>query len=173
MKTICLLCIGRRELSLHGISQLKQILIHPLFDQVGHFLPTKEYLKMDSGGEIEVQALEYRKIEEVFEDMDSEVFVTMLYFGPINQIKTKIKDFEDQGTYLHGVYRSYFHFLCPEKSLGFPDFVEWCAPNYSSSERVIMDSTKYKILCHVNYLLVYDSLVVPSSFNLSQEYFNA
>ena len=78
------LWIGRRKLSLHGRSQIKKILIHLSTDQVGHFLPTKEYLKMDSGGEIEVQALEYQKIEEVFEDKDSEVFDTLLSFGSVN-----------------------------------------------------------------------------------------
>ena len=98
MNIICLLCIGRREINLHRRSQLKNILIHPSTDQVGHFLPTKEYLKMDSGGEIDVQSLEYQKIEEVFEDKDSEVFDTLLSFGSVNQLKTRIKTFEDHGT---------------------------------------------------------------------------
>ena len=30
-----------------------------------------------------------------FEDRDSEVFDTLLYFGPINQLKNKIKNLED------------------------------------------------------------------------------
>ena len=42
--------------------QLKNILIHPSIYQVGHFLPAKKYLSMDSGGEIESQAIEFHKI---------------------------------------------------------------------------------------------------------------
>ena len=94
MNTICILCIGRRELNLHGRIQLRHILIHPSADQVGHFLPTKEYLEMDSGGKIEAQALEFQKIEEVFEDRDGEVFDTLLSFGSINQLQTKLKAFK-------------------------------------------------------------------------------
>ena len=71
--------------------------------------------------------MEYQKIEEVFEYRDSEVFDTLLYFGSVNQLKTKIKTFEDQGTDLHGVCRSYFHFICHEQTLNFPDIVESCA----------------------------------------------
>ena len=82
---------------------------------------------MDSGGEIEAQALEFQKIEEVLEDRDSEVFDTLLSFGSINQLKTKIKTFQYQGTDLHGVCMSHFYFLCLEQTLNFLDFVEWCA----------------------------------------------
>ena len=115
MGTICLLCIGRRELTLRGRSQLRQILIYSLADQVCHFLPTIDYLKMDSGGEIEAQALEYQKIEEVFENRDIDIFYTLLYFCSVNQLKTKIKTFEYQGTYLHGVCRSHFLFFVLNK----------------------------------------------------------
>ena len=87
---------------------------------------------MDSGGKIEFQYLEYHKIEEVLEDRESEVFDTLLSFGSVNQLKTKIKTFEDQGTDLHGVCRSHFYFFCLEQTLIFLDFVEWCASNYSS-----------------------------------------
>ena len=90
---------------------------------------------MGSGGEIEAQVLEFLKIEEVFEDRDSEIFYTLLSFGPVNQLKTKIKVFKDQGTYLHGVFTSHFYFFSVEQTLNFPYFVEWCASNYSSFER--------------------------------------
>ena len=118
-----ILCIGRRNICLRGRRQLKKILIHLSVYQVGHFLPTKNYLKMDSGGEIDAQTLEFQKIEEVFEDRDSEVFDTLLTFGSINQLKTKIKTFEHQGTSLHGVCRSHFHFFL---SGTHPKFSRFC-----------------------------------------------
>ena len=75
---------------------------------------------MDSGGEIEAPVLEFQKIEEVFEDRDSEDFDTLLSFVSINQLKTKIKTFKDHGTDLHGVFRSHFYFFCLEQTLNFP-----------------------------------------------------
>ena len=39
---------------------------------------------MDSGGEIEDQVLEFHKIEEAFEDKDSEVFDTIIVVGSVN-----------------------------------------------------------------------------------------
>ena len=66
---------------------------------------------MDSGGEIESRVLDFQKFEEVFEDRDSEIFDTLLSFVLVNQLKTKIKTFMDQGTNLHGVLKSHFYFL--------------------------------------------------------------
>ena len=48
---------------------------------------------MDSGGETKVQALEFQKIEELFEDRDSEIFDNLLSFGSINQLQTNLKTF--------------------------------------------------------------------------------
>ena len=39
---------------------------------------------MNSGGEVEVQALEFQKIDEVFKDKDGDIFDTILSFGPIH-----------------------------------------------------------------------------------------
>ena len=78
---------------------------------------------MDNGGEIEAQALEFQKIEEVFEDKDSDIFYTLLSFGSINQLKMKIKTFEDQGTDLRGVCRSHFWFFLSETN---PKFSIFC-----------------------------------------------
>ena len=41
---------------------------------------------------MEAQALEFQKNEEVFEDRDSEIFDTLIFFGFINQLKPKIKN---------------------------------------------------------------------------------
>ena len=63
---------------------------------------------MDSGGEIEDQVLEFQKKEEVFEYKYSEICDSMLSFGLVNQLKTQIKTFKDQGTDLYGVFTSHF-----------------------------------------------------------------
>ena len=123
---------------------------------------------MDNGGEIEDQALEFQKIQ-VFQDRYSEFFYTLISFGSVNQLMSKIQTLKDKGTDFHGVYRFHFYFFFLEQTLDYVDFVEWCASNYSSSERVIMDSSKSKILCPANSLVVRESLAMPYSFTLSQE----
>ena len=37
---------------------------------------------MDSGGEVEAKALEFHKIDEVFEDRDGGIFDTIFFFRP-------------------------------------------------------------------------------------------
>ena len=44
---------------------------------------------MDNKGEIEAQDLEFHKIEEVFEDRDSEIFYTIFSFGLVNHLKIR------------------------------------------------------------------------------------
>ena len=58
--------------------------------------------------EVEVQNLEYQRIEEVFEDKDSNIFDTILFNGPIDSVKTKLKLLKYKGTEVHGIF-SYFH----------------------------------------------------------------
>ena len=98
--------------------------------------------------------MEYQRIEEVFEDKDSKVFDTILLNGPIDSVKMKLKVLKEQGTKFHGVFRSVFHFLSTKKTLNSSEFVDWCACNYSSSDRGIMDVTKSKILCPISPLVV-------------------
>ena len=72
---------------------------------------------------------------------------------------------------MHTVYRSHFHHFCPNQTLKLLDFVAWCASNYSPSERVLMESTRYMILFLINSLIIRYSLELPPSFTLKQEYF--
>ena len=53
------------------------------------------FLKMDSGGEVEFQSLEFQKIDEVFEDGDGDIFYTIFSFGPVHQLKTKLESFKE------------------------------------------------------------------------------
>ena len=119
---------------------------------------------MDSEDEVGEHALELQKIDEVFEDRDSDIFYTLLSFGPIHQLKTKLEAFKDQGIDLHGIFQSYFYHFCLEQTLNFPYFIDWYASNYSSYERIIMDCAKTKILCPINSPIIWDSLVSLPKF---------
>ena len=83
-------------------------------NQVGYLFPLRKYL-MAEVEEVEVHTLEYHRIEEVFEDKDSEVFDTILLNGSIDLVKIKLKVLKDQGMKFHGVFRSFFHFSLSSK----------------------------------------------------------
>ena len=51
-------------------------------------------------------------------------------------------------------------------------FIDWCASNYYSSGRVIMDAAKSNIICHVNALVVQYSLTVTPTFTQNREEFS-
>ena len=59
---------------------------------------------MDSGGEVEAQALKFLKIDEFLEDRDNKIFDTILSFRPIIQLKTKLDAFKGQGIDLHYIF---------------------------------------------------------------------
>ena len=99
---------------------------------------------MDNVEGMEAQALEYQKIEEVFEDKDCEFFDNIMSISSVDLLKNELKVLKDQGIDVHGVCRSYFQFFNTKQTLNFPEFIDWCACNYSSSKRVIMDVVKSK-----------------------------
>ena len=122
--------------------------------------------------EVESLNLEYQKIEELFEDKDAEVFDTILLNGPIDSVKQKLKLLKDQGTDIHNVHQSYFHYFTTDQTLNCLEFIDWCAINYSSSERLIMDTTISKILCPISPLVVRNTLSVPAEFNQNSKEYN-
>ena len=57
---------------------------------------------------MEVQGLEYQKVEEDFEDRDVEVFDTLLLNGLIGEVKEKLRLLKEQGTDVHNIHTSIF-----------------------------------------------------------------
>ena len=88
--------------------------------------------------EVESSNIKYQIIEELFEDKDAKVFDTIFLNGPIDVVKPKLNLLKYQGTYIHNVYQSYFHYFTTDQTLNYPKFIDWCSINYSS-EREIMD----------------------------------
>ena len=79
---------------------------------------------------------------------------------------------KDQGTDIHNLYQCYFHFFSTDQTLNYPEFVDWCADNYSLSKRLIMYVTSSKIPCPVNSLVIIKSLLVPDEFTLKSKDYN-
>ena len=92
--------------------------------------------------------------------------------GPIEAVKNKLKHLKDQGTKVHGVFSSYFHYFSIDQTLNCTEFVDWCATNYSSSERVIMDATKSKILCPISPHFIKNTLSIPVEFSKNSKEYN-
>ena len=104
--------------------------------------------------ELSIQNLEYKNIEELFEDRDSDIFDTILLNEPMETVKNKLKLCKDQGTDMHNIYKSLFHHFSMYQTLSFHEFVDWCTVIYSSSKRVIMDISNSTIPCPVIPLII-------------------
>ena len=97
---------------------------------------------------------------------------TILLNVPIDIVKQKLKLLKDQGTDIHNVYQSYFHFFTTDQALNYQEFVDWCAKHYSVSERVIMHITSSKILYPVNQLVIKKSILVSRECTLKYKDYN-
>ena len=101
-----------------------------------------------------VQSLKYQNVEDALEDKDFEIFDTILLNDNVETSKIKLKILQDEGTDTHRVFSPYFFYFFVEQTPNFPDFIEWCASNYSPSENVIMDASRSNIFYPINSLVI-------------------
>ena len=47
---------------------------------------------MEVEGEVETQAHKFSKLDDIFEDRDGDIFDTVLSFGPMHELKNRLKD---------------------------------------------------------------------------------
>ena len=64
-----------------------------------------------------------------------------------------------------------YHFAI-EQILHFPEFAEWCAVNYSSSERVIVSHSMSRILCKIDARAIRENLNLPDNYPENRESIN-
>ena len=122
--------------------------------------------------ELMAQKLEYHKIEELSEDIDSEVFDTILLNGLVETIKNKMNLLRDQGTDVHDICWLFFHHFSTYKTLSCPEFVDVCTASYFSFGRVIMDLSKSTILFPVSPLIIRKTLSLPIEFSQNTKEYN-
>ena len=85
--------------------------------------------------------------------------------------KNKLKILKDGGSDTCGVFRSIFYFFSVDQTLNCPEFVDWCANNYSTAEEVVMDAPKSRIIFHIHSFVIKKTPSVPDDIvHLSQEY---
>ena len=51
---------------------------------------------MEGEGEVETHVCEFNKLDEIFEDMDGDVFGKVLSFGPVHELKNRINTFRNR-----------------------------------------------------------------------------
>ena len=141
-------------------------------DQVGHVSPLHKVYKMDEVEGLADQNLEYEKIKELFEDKDSKIFDTILLNGPIEIVKNKLNLLRDQGTDVHSVYRSFLYLFSIDQTINFIEFIDWCAASYSTSKKVIMDTSRSKVLFPVSPLVIKNTFSIPEEFNDKYKEYN-
>ena len=93
-----------------------------------------------------------RREKERLMDVNAEIFDTILVGETIEAARGKLEVLKDQGRDTCGVFKSFFHLFSIGQTPHFPEFVEWCVDNFSVIEEVIMNKSKYKILCSVQDL---------------------
>ena len=109
--------------------------------------------------------------EESLMDENAKIFDTILLGETIEAARGKLESLLDQGSDTCGVFKSFFHFFSINQTPHFPEFVEWCACNFSTTEGVIMNRSKSKILCSVQVHVIRKTLHVLDEFvQISQKY---
>jgi hypothetical protein len=110
--------------------------------------------------------------EESLIDRDADVFDVEITSSPIfvsrrnlfNKVGRNISFLEVvQATIVPYVVEIYFMF---------PEFIGWCAEQYSHEERVVVNKQGSEVLCRVETLSIRESLSIPESFSTIYEPFN-
>ena len=119
-------------------------------------------MEKEQGSRVLWRVLDER--EEVVVDRERNVCDPMLSICSVSVSKEHLWQYNSQGNDILNVYSSFLYYFAIEQTLPFPEFVEWCANSYSSSERVIMSHTMSKILCKVDMKTVHGILSLPNNF---------
>ena len=96
-------------------------------------------------GDVEPEAAG-RRTKESLLDENVDIFDTILVGEFIETARGKLEALKNQGRDTCGVFKSFFHFFSVDQTPHCPEFVEWCANNFSITEGIIMNKSKSKIL---------------------------
>ena len=110
--------------------------------------------------------------EEVVIDREMNVFDPILLVCSVSVSKECLWQYKSQGNDILNFCNSFLYYFAVEQTLPFPEFIEWCANIYSSSERVIMSRTTSKILCRIDVKSVHEMLSLLDIFPVNPESFN-
>ena len=110
--------------------------------------------------------------EEFMVDRDRGVYDPFLSIGNVSVTKERLWQYNLQGNDILNACKSFLYYFAIEQTLPFPEFAEWCASNYSPSERVIMSRSMSKILCRIDAKTICGFLNFPDNYPNSGESMN-
>ena len=96
---------------------------------------------MDQRKEIQVSGQVVDDREEFLVDRDKGVCDPFLSIGSVSVSKEKLWYYNSQGNDVLNVCKSFLYYFSLEQTLHFPEFAEWCAVNYSPSQRIIVSQS--------------------------------
>ena len=105
--------------------------------------------------------------EEFLVDRDRGVYDPYVSMGNVSVIKEILWWYNSQGNNILNACKSFLYYFTIEQTLPFLEFAEWCASNYSSSERVIVIHSTSKILCRI------DAKAICGFLNLRDNYLDS
>ena len=76
--------------------------------------------------------------EEYLVDRDRGVCDPFLSVGSVSISKERLWYYNSQGNDVLNVCKSFLYYFALEQTLHFLEFAEWCAVNYSPSQRIIV-----------------------------------
>ena len=110
--------------------------------------------------------------EEYLVDRDRGVCDPFLSMGSVSFSKERLWQYNSQGNDILNACKSFLYHFVVEQTLRFPDFAEWCAVNYSSSERVIVSHSTSRILCKIDAKAIRENLNLPDNYLENRESVN-
>ena len=84
--------------------------------------------------------------EEFLVDRHRGICDPLLSTGSVSGSKEKLWSYYSQGNDVLNVCKYFLYHFTLEKTLHFPEFTEWCAVNYSPSQRIIVSRSASKTL---------------------------
>ena len=70
------------------------------------------------------------------------------------------------------VCKYFLYYFALEQTLQFLEFAEWCAVNYSPSQRIIVSRSTSRILCKFNATVIRENLNLPENYPDNRESVN-
>ena len=127
---------------------------------------------MDQGSEVRVSGQVTNDREEFLVDRHRGICDPFLSTGSVSGSKEKLWSYFSQGNDVLNVCKSFLYHFSLDKTLHFPEFAEWCAVNYSPSQRIIVSRSASKILCKIDASVVRENLSLPESYPVNRESIN-
>jgi hypothetical protein len=94
---------------------------------------------------------------------DSDVFDTEITVSPVYVFRANLSDHVGrQIPFLEGVQASIVPYVV-EVAFTFPEFIGWCAEQYSQEERVILNRLGSEVLCRIDCSSIRYTLDIPKS----------